>query len=353
MNPLLFLLGCQRSGTTWLANMLDASPYSRVFMEPFSAPYGIFPEFPDASSFVESSSPELEHLLRTEMPTRLSRYKTFLLRKSLVDPLWFRLDRALARATGHLGRIGLRGLRQRARRFELLNLNRMNGEAPLFPKAAVPSLWCIKELRLAGKIPLLLTAFPDARFVVIVRHPCATVHSILTWFDRGRLTELRKDMETYLEKLELQPISKRHAELLARCREGNLAHRLALYWRVSYETMLRHLENHPSFRCVVHEELASRPREVARELWHHVGLEWTRSVDDYLEYSSGRDVDTSDPLVTVRKSATYFSSWTDEISEEIRGSVLEITSDSFLMPRFEPFYNAPRPSRNPVEASVN
>ena len=94
---LIFVLGCQRSGTTWLANILDSSPDILLFMEPFSIPFNIFPEFPEPSFFLDHSSPHLDHFLQTEFPTRLMQYKTLISKKSLYDPARFQMERRLLR----------------------------------------------------------------------------------------------------------------------------------------------------------------------------------------------------------------------------------------------------------------
>lgn len=335
---LVFILGCQRSGSTWLANILDAGPETLVFMEPFSPPYGIFPEFPDSFYFLENSSSSLDHLLQVEMPYRLLRYKALMFRQSMVSTDWFRLERWLAKLINRVGRFKPHGVQDRIRKFELLNLNRIETSYPLYPKNGEPSVWAIKELRLAGKIPVLLSALPNAHFVVILRHPAATVHSILNWFERGHLGELSRDLETYLEKIEVQTVSRSYQHLIAQCRNGNLAHKVALYWRISYETMFTQLKQHPSVKLLIYEQLASQPKETVAELFAQLDIPWAASLDEYLSYSTNREVEMPGPITTVRKSATYYRAWLTEISEDTRQAVSDMVDDSFLMSHFGPYY---------------
>ena len=95
-NSIVFILGCQRSGTTWLANIFDSSPDTLLFMEPFSVPYGIFPDFPESSYVLERTSPFLDNYLHHEVVRLILHYKTLVSRKSLYDPNWFRIERFLA-----------------------------------------------------------------------------------------------------------------------------------------------------------------------------------------------------------------------------------------------------------------
>ncbi len=332
----VFILGLQRSGTTWLANIFDASPNVLFFMEPFAPAYGIFPEFPEASYFWRGSSNYLCDLLQNEMPRRLLRYKSLLFRKSMIQPVLFRLERLFA---GRLVRLLSPGvLQDRIRRFELLNLNRMERSCPIYPKHPAPYIWVIKELRLAGKIPLLVNAFPNANFIVIVRHPCATVHSILAFFERNALPELRQEMGTFIDKISLQPISASYQTLIERSRAGGLTHQLALYWRISYETMFRQLEKHSRTQILVYEQLASSPQETSQQIFARANVPWTDSVEEYLAYSSDKEVKNPGAINTLRKSGLHYRNWQAKISAATQQAVLDITGDSFLLPYFEPYY---------------
>jgi hypothetical protein len=335
---IVFVLGAQRSGTTWLANIVDSSPDTLLFMEPFSRLNGVFPEFPATSVCMRESTPALDQLLREDMPRRLMRHKYLLSPRSMVDPGRFRRERWLAQ---WLKRFAPPPLRRRAHQFEQLNLNRFEGKAPLVTKSRSPRVAVVKELRFALKVPVLKSAFPGARFVVIVRHPCATVHSILTWFDRGSLVELHRDLETYLDDITAQPIASSYGDELARARSGGLAHRVALYWRISYETLFSQLDGDPNAELLVYERLAAKPRETTTTIFDRSGIPYSQEVDAYLSSSSrgGRSGSGAvGPMDTRRDSARYYRAWVDSIDPATEDAVLEMTAASPLMASFEPYY---------------
>lgn len=336
--PPIFLLGCQRSGTTWLANIFDTNPATLLFMEPFSVPYALFPEFPGTNTFVEKVDEDLAAWLRECLPKRLLRYKHFVCERSITHPSWFQVDRWLARLVGRATRFGPASMQNAAKWFELLNLNRAEKLSPICQKDSEAPFWCIKELRLAGKIPLLLEAFPNAQYAVLIRHPAATVHAIETWFSRGRLIELQRDLTTYLDDLQSQPIAGPYRAQIERCRNGSMAHRLALYWRVSYETIARRLEGNADCHFVTYEELATEPRRVVAALWAKLGLQTTDSLDAYLQSSTKRDSNVIDPLSTQRHSASHYDRWQNAIEPGTLDDVAEIVSGSPLLERFAPFY---------------
>ena len=336
---LVFILGCQRSGTTWLANIFDASPDTLLFMEPFAPGYKIFPEFPATAIFLENSSSALDHLLRVDMYARIYQNKSLLFDKSKTNPNLFYIERRLSELINRFGKFVPRNLHDRIRKFQLLNLNRIDKNYPINPKKENPSLWVIKELRLAGKIPILLESFPDAYYIIIMRHPAATIDSILRLFDIGKLGELRGNMDTYIEKIEAQSISEEYNELIDQCREGSLTHKLALYWRISYETMYRNLENQSSVMFVVYEQLALNPLITIEQIFDHIGgVHVSDSVKEYLTYSSTQEVEKPGPITTVRKSATYYRDWEQKISKDTQQAVLNITGSSILMSYFDAYY---------------
>jgi len=338
-NSMVFILGCQRSGTTWLANIFDSSPDTLLFMEPFSVPYGIFPDFPESSYIFESSSPFLDNYLQYEVVRLLLHYKPLISRRSLYDPYWFRTERFLARLILQYRRILPLFIVDRVRKFELLNLNRTDNSLPIYAKKISPDYWVIKELRLFGKITILRNTFPKAHFVSIIRHPCATVQSILVWFERGYLTELRSDLNTFFEKIEIQRTAHQYKSLVQKFRNGNLAHKVALYWRISNEVMYRQLDECPKANNLIYEQLALKPLETIESLFAGVGIELSKSTLDYVKYSSKSLNNKQGPITTIRDSANYYSSWVKTIDKSTHQSVLEVTEDSSLMSLFDAYYD--------------
>jgi hypothetical protein len=336
---LVFVLGCQRSGTTWLANIFDASPDTWFFMEPFSPEQAIFPELPPSTHFVSEPDAALSRMLQSQHAERLLAHKTLFASGPAASAHALSLDRLASRAIQRAQRIVPAALSDRARRFDLLSLNRSDSRAPRTRKRAAPSAWVIKELRLAGKIPLLLHAFPSARFVTIVRHPCATVHSIESWFARGRLVELRADLLGYVDRISEQPIGREYKDLLEHCR-GDTTRTLALYWRISYETIARRLAAQPHAQLLAYEELASDPLRLSQRVLEGAGVPWSTEVARYVEASSAGNASDLRGITTQRDSRRHLRAWTEDASPALHAKVEEVTADSELMALFEPFYGA-------------
>jgi hypothetical protein len=338
--PLTFLLGLQRSGSTWLTNIFDAHEQAWVFMEPFAPDYGIFPEFPETNFFLEESSPALRALLREQMPERLLHFKQLFGSRALRSARWFRAERSLVRLMLARSRLLPELVQSRVRKTELLNLNRMDPHAPVVDKDAPPRTWIIKELRLAGKIRLLRDAFPDARFVVLLRHPCANVHAIAAWFARGRLKELRRDLNSFVATLSAQRLGERYQKQLEACRLGDETHRLALYWRVHNEALVEELAQHAAALVLTYEELASSPQSTAARILEFCGLPPSDSVLRYVTASSTTSAADTGRITTLRDSATHYRAWQEKVAPALRKATETLTHDSALLNLFAPYYDA-------------
>lgn len=269
-SSLLFVLGIQRSGTTWVANIFDASPDTLLFMEPFAPACGLFPDFPETGYFLNSAPPAITRLLRETMYRRLYRRKFLFLHRSLRSPSYFRFERGIARMAERFSKFAPWQLQRRVLQFSQLNLNRL---------------------------------------------------------------------DTFAEKLEAQAAGAEYKGLIAAAGH-DIARRAALYWRVSYETMVRQLQGSVEFRLLAYEALASRPADVAGDYFEWAGIAWAPTVSSYLEYSSGADTENPAATNTVRHSRTYYSSWREKITGEVYQAVDEMVRDSFLLENFRPFYQS-------------
>lgn len=301
--PVAFLLGCERSGSTWLANIIDAHEGVELLMEPFAPYASIFPGFPHRHAHVENSTPALEQSVREGLRTTLS----------MKYPLFYRPGRAVGLRTidGSLFRTGRRAF-QRLRlnvppalsRWELLNLNQSEIPADLRArKHWPPERFVVKELRLNLKVPVLAGAFPGARYVVIVRHPAAQITSTRKWLDQGRLQELAGALKTLAAEIKQSPDLERYRPWLE---SGDRDDLLVVWWFLNYETVLADLRRVNAAALLVrHEELAAAPAAGTRAILDFLGLGASRSVTTYVERTSNAEQRSDSPLDTFRKSAEH------------------------------------------------
>lgn len=338
----LLILGVERSGSTWLANILDAHPETQLFMEPFAPRMELFPDFPDRLIYREDlNSHLLTHL--QEGLDELDRYKYPLLhrragsrlRRELVYRFLYPLSDVTTRGVRKLGfEMPLRHLR-----FKNLNKNRIeNPFLNRFPEVASPSHTVVKELRLNFKIGLIRALWPEAKVLVILRNPLSQIASILRLIEQGKLHDLRSALYTFIEHAQEWTRAEKYRTALDGLDEDQLLHQATAYWFVNYGTMLEDLERFDvSYRVVRHETLSQAPDRERREILDFAGLRDESQTKEYVLQSSRGTNHRTSVMDTERDSESYYLKTLREVSPELRASFFE-AADKF-------WSHAPRPTQ--------
>jgi hypothetical protein len=302
--PLIFQLGAERSGSTWLANIFDAHPGVELFMEPLADFAGLFPQVAERNTWASDRLEEpLESCYR-----RLRRAKyPFLYRPG--RPIWIKLieERAAVAAVRlsarHLGQVPAL-----IRNYRLLNLNSAN--LPLKArsrKASRREAVVVKELRLNFKVGSLARTAPGASYLIAVRDPGAQLSSALRLLRGGRLGELRRSLPGLAEAVQHVPRFAAYRHLPSMLRgPGDLEGRLILWWVLNYDVMLQDARTFGiRYRVVHHEVIANSPIDVAPDLFHWCGLDYPEKVRHYVALSSSTPAVGPAPLDTNRDSAAF------------------------------------------------
>ncbi len=327
--PKLFILGVERSGSTWLSNIFDASADVLFFMEPFAPFNEIFPAFPSRLLYADDSAPFLQAVIREGFEALPTCKHPFLDRPDATPLRRFVTRKVLE---GHT-RVA-RALRMRRSllhtRYEQINLNRMRNEALFYQrKAPSPRRWVIKELRLNFKIHLLSDVFPEARHVVILRNPLSQVHSMMKLLEKGSLYQLRKHLYAILEHAAGHARFEKYADALSGLDRGSLLDRAVAYWFLNYNTLIEDLDACAcSTRIVRHEDLSQTPVQAARGLFRFADVPFGPDVEAYLRTSTRAGSSTAGPLDTARHSSSYYLRALSEADEQI-GSAFRRAAEPF------------------------
>ncbi len=338
---LVFLLGTQRSGTTWLANIFDSHPQCLHYYEPFAPAYGLFPYFPHEFQLLPPLAPPAT-ALATRVQSDLAHLSSH--RSKLFDPVHatrrqFELEAWLmGKLETAYRRFRLTPLRFAAQ-FNLLHLNRLGATPVAYFEKGEIKVTAVKDVRLYFKASFLADALPEARFIHVVRHPAAVVSSMDHYLKQGRLIEIQAHIDRFVPEVRVQEALARYEPILARVREGNRFDQLAAYWRVANEELARQLSGiHTRAFPLVYEDLANDPLVRVSEMFAWCGLAMSAATDAYVRASSTSRTNRKTVLDTNRVSATYYRDWVSKVSPEVLASVERVCGDSPLMARFEPFY---------------
>jgi hypothetical protein len=301
----LFLLGSERSGSTWVANALDAHPEVELLMEPCADYTRLFPGLPERERPLPCPTPEQVAAFRSGLDALPPHKYALLFRPGRPGQLR-RVDRALLRALRRAAALLGRRAPLFALRHELLNLHAAALPAErLGAKAARPALRVVKELRLNLQLPLVARALPDARVAVMLRQPVAQIASILRRFESGGLGELRRSLARAFPGSAGEPrLARFRARIAAADPEGDPIGTLALWWVIQHEVLLEDLAaSGLPFWLVSHEALCAAPERETAALLRFAGLAPRPEVTGFLDWSSRSDGDRNDPVDTRRVSA--------------------------------------------------
>jgi len=310
-----FVLGCERSGSTWLANVLDAHARCEVYLEPFADYAGILPGLPGRGEPLEAPSAAQLHAVRAGF-ARLPDLKHPWLYRPGRAPAWRRLDHLLGAAVAGVAR--LRGVPPplSLQRQRLLDLHGARTPGALRTrKQTQDRVVVVKELRLCLQAALVRGAFPDARCLVVVRDPGAQIASVRRLFARGHLGELRRALPRLAASLVAAERLRRYRPLAEHlCGDVASPEALLAWWLVSYDVLLADCRRLGiPHHVMYHEALARDPDREAGAALAFLGLDLSPEALRYLRASSSRDVDPDAPLSTFRDAATH--------SERTRGAV--------------------------------
>jgi Sulfotransferase domain len=190
---------------------------------------------------------------------------------------------------------------------------RSRGRRPLVkePHAVFSSAWFAQRL--------------DADVVVIVRHPAAVVSSWtrLGWsFDfqnlleqpaliRDRLARFEQELRTALEP------------------SADVVGRIALLWRVVYETVADLNDELEQLTIVRHEDLSRDPIEGFRALYERLGLSFSRETERAIAASSSADnpkeTAVDRPHETRIDSRANLAHWKNRLTQDEVRRVRELT----------------------------
>lgn len=182
-----------------------------------------------------------------------------------------------------------------------------------FIKTARSSALVMKEVRYHYLIRTLLERVSDIKIIGIVRHPCGVINS---WLKTPR---------------EFSPQWNQLSEW--RLAQSKNQYRKEEYygfqkWLELATAFLDFSQQYPSsFRLVRYEELVENPLETVSDLFVFSGLSMHPQTEAFLVSSQAKEIEDPD---TVFRLSDVAQRWKQELSPEIRDSILRETCDSRL-----------------------
>jgi hypothetical protein len=252
MSPIL-ILGAQRSGTTWLAKIIDSHPDVLYRHEPDEA-------LPSPAPLHEDAVPSLLQLWVADRSVRAVNIKPFFAKSW--QPAWAPRVRMLLAATAKIaGR-----LPPPVRALAALRIPDL-GTRPALRIA-------IKSIRWAEGAAVLARSLPLSRTVFILRHPCGQVSSVMRGNSQRRFdlksagTDMPFDEATAIRFATAHGVSEPAFQALPD------AAKYAWSWRAFNEPAYAALAPQSNVHVVLYEALCAQPEALARRILTFAGLDW-------------------------------------------------------------------------------
>jgi hypothetical protein len=324
--PIILLFGMPRSGTTWIGKIFDSHPDTLYRHEPDSrGTLNTLPLFTSVSNaenyrtFLEKYAELLPTIRDEKISASLPIFS-----KSYYAPPVLALRKMLVFST------------KAASRFlgtlpvpDMVNFGR---------HPQIRLVW--KSIESLGRLGVMAQIFPEARCLIIFRHPCGYVASVLRGeakrkFEGG--TPSSEDWGVYSMLLELD-VAKKHGLELHAIKSMTTVERLALRWALYYEHALTETANMENVITVRYEDFCEHPREETQKSFHHCRLRWAPETEHFIASSTSHENTGYYSVFKNPKTAAW--KWKKELAiddvEQIMQIVSKFHAGSYYSPENKP-----------------
>jgi len=271
MENLILVFGMPRSGTTWLAKIIDSHPNVIYRHEPDSERKILIPLVTNTDSVYAENITEFCDQLKTFRTARTCG-KHPLFKKSYLNTGAYVIFKGSLLVAKLNAKFGLR-----YNIIEHINYN----------KQGLSFLW--KSIESIGRVGNILDALPNAKMVYVIRHPYGQIASVLSGENNGRFTGITPASEDFgiFEALLTTSFAVSNGFTLEFLKALNPIQRLAIRWLLFNEHALTKIAGFKQRVYVVnYEELCSNPLKTAKSIFDFCQLEWNKQAESFVKNST-------------------------------------------------------------------
>ena len=257
---MIFIFGSPRSGTSWLGKIFDSHPETLFRHEPDSIDWGDY-SFLAGPEAADDAKPHIERLKYCNN-----------LKPSGTRPVF---------AKAYMN--GFQRLVRIAAVYGGKGLERLNSK---FAALTVPDFVSPDRAELVIKsvgierVGAFAAARPDAKRVLLMRHPCGHTDSVMRGFAKSRFNSPL--YTSFVDTPQAKPygLTRDSVEKLS------LPVQIAWRWAIWNE---KAIAEDPGLHIVLYEELCRDPLATSQQLFEYCGLDWPSQTQKFIEYSVSGD----------------------------------------------------------------
>jgi hypothetical protein len=296
---MLFIVGMTRGGNTWLGKIFDAHPDVLYRHEPDSIlktkTVPAFCRDQDVDRYLPAAKRYFDAVLKVRTSKAIGTFP--ILPKSYHSYPQHQLKRAMV-----LGAKGFEKLGVFSRFFRDLPLPEMTGRAPVHHVA--------KSIAALGRMNLFSRLYPEAKIILLLRHPGGQVASALKAIASDKIDGQPPATEDWgiYQDLAQTDLGRRHGLTLADFKAFDPVERLAWRWAISNDKALEDLDGRRNVQVVLYEDLCRSPVTVSRSVFAFAGLDWHPAAERFVQRSStANKAETYDRVI--RDSVKTAAAW--------------------------------------------
>jgi hypothetical protein len=187
----------------------------------------------------------------------------------------------------------------------------------------------VKSIRLRDGLGAFAAACPKARALLIVRHPCGQVSSLIRGTRGGRFDLAEPGTDMPFDEARTLAFAARHEVDDATFQRLPDAAKYAWSWREFCETAFASIAGRSNARVVVYEDLCAHPMEEARAILEFSNLNWNPRTKTFLTRSTQHD-GRAGYYAVVQNSVAAAQRWRSEMAPEDQEAVRSVVRDSPL-----------------------
>lgn len=312
----ILIAGLARSGTTWLAKLLDSHPATLYRHEPDRPPQ--FPRMPVlvAPEQVDRYGDELRQFIQA-LPD-LQRIRT-----SGTWPVFRKVSESFLKF--HTRRTMTAILRLTERKWGNIRLPEVIQSRPSDRFCLVwKSVWSV------GRLGAIAEATQPDNVILLLRHPCGVIAS------RHRGIEKRKMSPVSREEIGelLADRSQTATQLLARIDRADPFDVETFRWALLYSKAIDEIADRPGRLIVRYEDLCADPEREMRRILAAIHLPWDRQLERFIRRSTAT---TSPRFYGLHRKPDSVDAWRREtprgVQERVHEIIRETSAGKFYLSR--------------------